>query len=66
MLGFYIIGLRMPFIAVFAAHAAMAGAVFGDLAGLDHTVSGFAGALAGAAATRVDPGVPATSIPTRH
>lgn len=49
MLGFYIIGLRMPFIAVFAAHAAMAGAVFGDLAGLDHTVSGFAGALAGAA-----------------
>ena len=48
LLGIYIIGLRMPFIAVFAAHAAMAGAVFGDLAGLPHIAAGFAGAMIGA------------------
>ena len=57
MLGFYIIGLRMPFIAVFAAHAAMAGAVFGDLAGLDHTVSG-SQAHWRSGGTRVDPAFP--------
>lgn len=48
LLGIFIVGLRMPFIAIFAAHAAMAGAVFGDLAGLPHIVSGFAGAICGA------------------
>ncbi len=48
LLGVFIIGLRMPFIAVFSAHAALAGAVFGVVFGVNPTVSGFAGALGGA------------------
>ena len=48
LLGVFIIGLRMPFIAVFSAHAALAGAVFGVVLGFNSTLSGFAGALAGA------------------
>ena len=48
LLGIFVIGLRMPFIAVFSAHAALAGAVFGVLAGFSASLSGFAGALFGA------------------
>ena len=48
LLGIFVIGLRMPFIAVFSAHAALAGAVFGVLAGFPSSLSGFAGALFGA------------------
>jgi len=48
LLGVYIMGMRMPFLAIATAHAALAGAVFGDLLGFDHTYSGFAGALIGA------------------
>ena len=48
LLGVFIVGLRMPFLAVASAHAAMAGAVMGELAGLPTGPSGFAGALGGA------------------
>ena len=48
LLGVFVIGLRMPFIAMFSAHAAMAGAVFGILAGFPQSISGFFGALLGA------------------
>jgi manganese/iron transport system permease protein len=48
LLGVFVIGLRMPFIAVFSAHAALAGAVFGVLFGFSSSLSGFAGALVGA------------------
>jgi manganese/iron transport system permease protein len=34
MLGVYIVGMRIPFLGVCVAHAALAGAVFGSLAGL--------------------------------
>jgi len=34
IMGVYIMGMRMPFLGVFIAHAALAGAVFGALAGL--------------------------------
>ena len=47
LLGVFVIGLRMPFIAMFSAHAAMAGAVFGILAGFLQSISGFLGALLG-------------------
>jgi manganese/iron transport system permease protein len=47
-LGIWITGLRMPFLAIFTAHAALAGAAFGPLLELDATLAGFAGALAGA------------------
>jgi len=48
LLGFFVVGLRMPFIAMFSAHAAMAGAVFGVLIGIPQNISGFIGALIGA------------------
>lgn len=48
LLGVFVVGLRMPFIAVFSAHAALAGAVFGVVFGLPSSLSGFVGALAGA------------------
>ncbi|MFC1490270.1 metal ABC transporter permease [Candidatus Latescibacterota bacterium] len=48
LLGVFVVGLRMPFITVFAAHAALAGAVFGVLVGMDPGLSGFLGALSGA------------------
>jgi manganese/iron transport system permease protein len=48
LLGVFIVGLRMPFIAVFSAHAALAGAVFGVLFGFSPALCGFAGSLAGA------------------
>jgi manganese/iron transport system permease protein len=48
VLGVWITGLRMPFLAVFAAHAALAGAVLGAHIGLEPQLAGFIGALAGA------------------
>jgi manganese/iron transport system permease protein len=48
MLGVFVIGLRMPFLAVASAHAALAGAVLGTLIGLPGNVSAFLGALVGA------------------
>lgn len=50
LLGVFVAGLRVPFLAVCAAHAALAGAVLGGLAGLPSTLSGFGGALGGALA----------------
>ena len=47
LLGFFIVGLRMPFITVFTAHAALAGAVFGVLLGINSGFSAFIGALLG-------------------
>lgn len=48
LLGIFVVGLRMPFLAVASAHAALAGAVLGGLAGLLPGPCGFAGAMAGA------------------
>ncbi|MBA7560930.1 High-affinity zinc uptake system membrane protein ZnuB [subsurface metagenome] len=48
ILGVFVVGLRMPFLAVFSAHAAMAGAVMGELLGLPQLAAGFVGALLGA------------------
>ena len=48
MLGVYIVGMRIPFLGVCVAHAALAGAVFGSLAGLSGQlllVPALAGAL---------------------
>jgi manganese/iron transport system permease protein len=50
LLGVFVVGLRMPFLAVGAAHFALAGAVFGELVGLPHEPCAFAGAAAGAGA----------------
>ena len=43
--GFFLLALDLPFLAVCLAHAALAGAVLGHLAGLPPTVCAFAGAL---------------------
>lgn len=48
LLGVLVVGLKMPFLAVCTAHAALAGAVLGHLAGLPPTSGGLLGALAGA------------------
>lgn len=48
LLGIFITGLRMPFLGVCTAHSAMAGAIFGDLLGLNPSISGFFGAIIGA------------------
>jgi manganese/iron transport system permease protein len=48
LLGVFVIALRIPFIAVFSAHSALAGAVFGLMAGIPPAFGGFAGALTGA------------------
>jgi len=48
MLGVFVIGLRIPFLVVCMAHAALAGAVFGEMAGFSHKICGFAGAGAAA------------------
>lgn len=48
LLGIFVVGMRMPFLAVASAHAALAGAVLGGMAGLPAGPCGFAGALAGA------------------
>jgi manganese/iron transport system permease protein len=50
LLGVFVVGMRMPFLAVGAAHFALAGAVFGELVGLPHGPCAFAGAVAGAGA----------------
>lgn len=46
--GVYVIGMRMPFITIASAHAALAGAVAGHLLGVNTVVTGFCGALIGA------------------
>ncbi len=48
LLGVLVVGLRMPFLAVVTAHTALAGAVFGELAGVGPGLSGFIGAVVGA------------------
>ena len=48
LLGVLVVGLRMPFLAVCTAHAALAGAVFGRLLGIPTGAAGFMGGLAGA------------------
>lgn len=48
LLGVFVIGLRIPFIAIFSAHAALAGAVFGDIIGLTPITGSFIGAFLGA------------------
>jgi manganese/iron transport system permease protein len=50
LLGVFIVGMRIPFLAVCVAHAALAGAVFGSLFGLEGQALLFP-ALAGAALT---------------
>lgn len=50
MLGVFIVGMRIPFLGVCVAHAALAGAVFGSLAGLEGQTL-LAPALLAAAAT---------------
>jgi len=50
LLGVFVVGMRMPFLAVGAAHFALAGAVFGELVGLPHGPCAFAGAAMGAGA----------------
>jgi len=47
-IGVYVVGMRMPFIAVVMAHAAMAGAIVGTLTGTSSTIWAFGGALAAA------------------
>ena len=47
VVGVFTLGLRMPFLAVCMAHAAMAGAVFAGLLGLPMSLGSFAGALFG-------------------
>ncbi|MBN1808938.1 MAG: metal ABC transporter permease [Planctomycetes bacterium] len=48
LLGSFVMGMRMPLLAVATAHAALAGAVFGELVGIPSSAGGFAGALVGA------------------
>jgi manganese/iron transport system permease protein len=50
LLSVYIVGMRMPFLGVCVAHAALAGAVFGSLAGLEGPLL-MAPALGGAVVT---------------
>lgn len=50
LLGVFVVGMRMPFLAVGAAHFALAGAVFGELASLPHQPCAFVGAVIGAGA----------------
>ena len=49
LLGVLVVGLRIPFLAVCTAHAAMAGAILGRLCGLPVFGSGFGAACLGAA-----------------
>jgi manganese/iron transport system permease protein len=48
LLGVFVVGMRMPFLAVGAAHFALAGAVFGEVAGVPHRPCAFVGAVVGA------------------
>jgi len=50
LLGVYIVGMRIPFLGVCVSHAALAGAVFGELAGLEGPAL-LVPALAGAVVT---------------
>ena len=50
LLGTYIVGMRIPFLGICVSHAALAGAVFGSLCGLDGQML-LLPALAGAVAT---------------
>jgi len=50
LLGTLVLGFRMPFLAIFTAHAALAGAILAPLAGLGARAGAFGGALAGALA----------------
>ena len=50
VLGVYIVGMRIPFLGVCVSHAALAGAVFGELAGLQGTLLLLA-AMSGAVVT---------------
>lgn len=50
LLGVYIVGMRIPFLGVCVSHAALAGAVFGELAGLEGPLL-LAPALGGAVIT---------------
>ena len=47
LVGVFTLGLRMPFLAVCMAHAAMAGVVFANLLGQPPALGGFVGALVG-------------------
>lgn len=47
-LGVFVIGLRMPFLAICTAHSALAGAVVAELAGLPASPGAFVGACIGA------------------
>jgi manganese/iron transport system permease protein len=47
--GFFLLALDLPFLAVCLAHAALAGAVLGQVAGVSPTLCAFAGALIAAA-----------------
>lgn len=47
LVGVFTLGLRMPFLAVCMAHAAMAGVVFANLLGQPPGLGGFVGALVG-------------------
>jgi manganese/iron transport system permease protein len=48
LLGMFVVGFRVPFLAVFSAHAAFAGAIIAINFGVSHRVGGFGGALTGA------------------
>lgn len=48
LLGLLLLGLRLPLLAIAAAHSALAGAVFAHLLGLDSRLGGFVGAGLGA------------------
>ncbi len=48
LLGALVLGFRLPFLAVFTAHAALAGAILAPLAGLGPRTGAFGGAAAGA------------------
>ncbi len=48
VLGVFVIGLKMPFLAICTAHAALAGAVLAELAGLPAGPGAFVGACVGA------------------
>ncbi len=48
LLGALVLGFRLPFLAIFTAHAAMAGAILAPLAGFGSRAGAFGGAAAGA------------------
>ncbi|MBI5380426.1 MAG: metal ABC transporter permease [Opitutae bacterium] len=60
--GFFLLALDLPFLAVCLAHAALAGAVLGHLAGVSPTVCAFGGALL--AAGLLGPAADRARVPT--